>query len=187
MPRRKSPFTARLSDEERREYRELLAEAGYDEHGRQRPSDEIGERMHALLLDALQSGRKWAPWALDDDVKAGHLRRFKAWAKQQELVSMPDGERIVRRSVLMSVTFKDPVTGERRWRMEKLGEMDRSQLQEVMAQAEKRSRSSRVIATSIRRLIGLLDETGAQKVSQALTLLGLTLDEALTPPQSMAA
>lgn len=187
MPRRTPPFTQMLSPEERAEYADLLAEAGYDEHGRQRPSDEIGERMHTLLLDAIQAGRTWAKWALAQDARAGHLKRFKDWAKQKQVVPMPDGDRIVRRSALMGVTFVDPETGERRWRMEKLAEMDRGQLDEVLAYAERRIRSNRVIANSGRRLLDLLDATGKDRVSEALTAAQLTLEEALNPPQAQAA
>lgn len=187
MPRRTPAFTQLLSPAERREYAELLTEAGYDEHGRRRPSDEIGERTHMLLLDALQAGRQWAGWALEQDARAGHLARFKAWTKRKELVPMPDGERIVPRSALLGVTFVDPETGERRWRMEKLEEMDRGQVMEVLACAERRVNSNRVIANSGRRLIGLLDATGKEKVSDALTAAGMTLAEALNPPQSQAA
>ena len=58
-----------LSAEERAEYDALLYEAGYDTDGQRRPSGEIGDRMHRLLADAVQAGRTWAGYVIDDDAR----------------------------------------------------------------------------------------------------------------------
>lgn len=183
MSRRKPPFTQMLSSEERAEYEALLTEAGYDEHGKKRPSGEIAERMHRSLVDAVQAGRAWATWALGDDARAGHLKRFTAWESVRRIVHTRDGERIVTRRAVMALRQRDAETGECYWRGEDLAEMVRGELEEVMLYARRRRHSDAVLMATVRRLLDLLEETasdGATKVSTALKAVGKTIDEVLT-------
>lgn len=185
MPRRKPTFSQMLSPDERREYEELLTEAGYDADNRKRPSGEIADRIHALLLDAVQAGRPWAQWAIDEDARAGHLKRFTAWESTKRTVQTLDGERIVTRRAVMALRVKDPETGEWFWRGEDLAQMVRRELEEIMLYAKRRRHSDAVLLATAARLLRLLDEAGADestKVASALERVGMTIDEVLTAP-----
>lgn len=183
MRRRKSLFSQYLSPAERDEYNALLTEAGYDEDGKKRESGEIGERVHKALLDAEQAGRTWATWALEEDAKAGHLKRFTTWEAIRRVVRTRDGDRIVTRRAIMALRRRDPETGEWYWRGEDLAEMNRAQVEEVMLYAKRRRHSDAVLLATGARLLDLLDETGSgaeTKVSEALVKAGKTMDEVLT-------
>ncbi len=187
MPRKKPTFSQMLSPQERREYEELLTAAGYDEHNRKRPSGAIADRMHELLLDAQQAGRKWATWAIEDDARAGHLKRFTAWEATQRVVHTLDGDRIVTRRAVMALRVKDSETGEWIWRGEDLAQMVRPELEEVMLYAKRRRHSDAILQATVSRLLRLLDETGADdavKVTAALEQVGMTIDEVLTMPRA---
>lgn len=183
MRRRKSMFSQLLSPAEREEYNTLLSEAGYYEDGKKRPSGEIAERVHAALRDAEQAGRRWATWALEEDARSGHLKRFTAWEAIRRVIHTRDGDRIVTRRAIMALRHRDPETGEWYWRGEDLAEMTRSQVEEVMLYAKKRRRSDAVILATGARLLDLLDETNSDsqtKVKEALAKAGKTMDEVLT-------
>jgi hypothetical protein len=183
VPRRKPPFTQMLSSSERAEYENLLTDAGYDEYGKKRPSGEIAERIHRALKDAEQAGRQWATWALNDDARTGHLKRFTAWESIKRIVHTRDGERIVTRRAIMALRQRDPETGEWFWRGEDLAEMIRGELEEVMLYARRRRHSDAVLMATVRRLLDLLEETASDdttKVSAALKKVGKTIDEVLT-------
>jgi len=187
MRRDKPTFSQMLSPQERREYEELLTDAGYDENNRKRPSGEIAERVHKFLLDAEQAGKPWAKWALEDDARAGHLKRFTAWEATKRVIHTLDGERIVARRAVMALRVKDPETGEWFWRGEDLAQMVRPQLEEVMLYAKRRRHSDAVLLATAARLLRLLDEAEADdstKVATALQKVGLTIDEVLTMPRA---
>lgn len=187
MRRKKPTFSQMLAPQERAEYEQLLTDAGYDKDNRKRPSGEIAERIHAFLLDAVQAGRPWAQWAIDEDARAGHLKRFTAWEATKRVVHTLDGERIVKRRAVMALRVKDPETGEWFWRGEDLAQMVRGDLEEVMLYAKRRRHSDAILLATAARLLRLLDETGADestRVSTALEQVGMTIDEVLTMPRA---
>lgn len=59
------------SDDDHAEYEALMAEACGDPQGGRKATAETAERIHALLLDAEQAGRRWATQVLDDAVRSG--------------------------------------------------------------------------------------------------------------------
>lgn len=180
MPRRKPPFTQKLSPTERREYEDLLQDAGYDEFGMKRPSGDIADRMHAALESAFQAGRKWAEWALDDDARDGHLKRFTKWESTKHVVQTVDGDRIVTKRAIMGLRRRDPETGAYTWVGAAWEVMDAEEVEQVILFAEKRIRAERVTVGTGKRLRRLMAETRTRKVRDALDLLGMTIDEALT-------
>lgn len=173
-------FRERLSREERAEYDDLLYQAGFDDFGNRRRREDIKERMHELLLDALQAGRQWAQYVLDDDVRAGHLARFKRWNRQREVVHTKNGDAFVRRSAVMALRRKDPVTGESFWQDAAWKDMDSEELIQVIVGCNTRIASERIGLDIARRLLGLLEETSAETVEEALNARHMSLDEFLT-------
>lgn len=165
-----------LSPEERAEYDALLHEAGYDEAGEQRPAHEIKERMHRLLQEAVQAHRTWAGYVLDADVREGHHRRFKGWDRARQVVNTRHGERVVRRSAVMSLRRRDPDNGRTYWQGTFYADMTRQDLLDVVNGAEVRIGSERITIAMARRLVALLDETGAATVATALETRGVELE-----------
>lgn len=73
-----------LSPEERVEFDAMYEQAGLDMFGKARPSDEIKSRLLSMLQDAVQAGRKWAGYVLDDAVEEGLFKSWKDWNNEQE-------------------------------------------------------------------------------------------------------
>ncbi|MBB2914905.1 hypothetical protein FHS43_006217 [Streptosporangium becharense] len=165
-----------LSPEERAEYDALLHEAGYDDNGEQRPAHEIKERMHRLLQDAVQAHRTWAGYVLDADVREGHHRRFKGWDRARQVVSTRHGGRVVKRSAVMSLRRRDPDNGRTYWQGTFYPDMTREDLLDVINGSEVRIGSERITIATARRLVALLDETGAATVAEALEARGVELE-----------
>lgn len=168
-----------LSPEERAEYDALFHEAGYDEYGEQRPAHEIKERVHGLLQDAVRAGRTWAGYVIDDDVREGHLKRFKGWDRTRQVVSTRYGERVVKRSAVMSLRRRNSETGRTYWQGTLYPDMTREDLLDVINGCEVRIGSERITIATARKLLVLLDETGGSTVRDALDARGLELQEYL--------
>lgn len=164
-----------LSESERAEYDALLRDAGYDGDKR-RPSAEVGPRMHELLLDAVQAGREWARWVLTDDANAGHLSRFKRWARTRDVVSTPFGDRVVKRSAAMSVRRTDPETGADFWQPTFWADMTHDDLVAVRTGSRSRIESERIILSIVAALDAILGETGCATVAEALARKGTTIE-----------
>ena len=168
-----------LSNEERAEYDALLFEASFDSNLKRRSSHEIAERMHALLLDAVQAKRAWAQWVLDADAHAGHIRRFKRWDRIRHLVRTRDGGRVVRLSGIQALKRRDPVTQVMFWEDAELEDMSTEDLDAVIAGMNNRIEPLEMNIRLAKRLRALLEETGAKKVRDALVVVGKSLDEYL--------
>lgn len=144
-----------LSPEEREEYDALLYEAGYDESGDRRPSSEIGDRMHKLLGDAVQAGRIWAGYVVDDDACAGHLTRFKRWDKGRTLMEVNHQSVIVKRAAVMGVRRRDAETGVIYHQQVIYPEMTWDELVGVMESAQVRIASDRITVGTCTKLLVL--------------------------------
>jgi hypothetical protein len=168
-----------LSAEERAEYDDLMYTARFYDDGKSRPSHEIAERMHALLLDAVQAGKPWAQWVLDDDIRAGHLSRSKKWDRVRRYVLTRHGAVIVKRSAVMAIMRRHPITQEPGWFDTEWTDMDTDDLLQVIAGARHRLESAKEAVATARRLLRLIDESGAETVGEALEQLGMSIDEYL--------
>lgn len=169
-----------LSSEERAEYDDLMYTARFYDDGKSRPSGEIGDRMHALLLDAVKANRPWAEWVLEDDVRAGHRLRSKKWDRVRRYVLTKKGEVIAKRSAVMAILRRHPITQEPGWFDTEWTDMDTDELLQVIAGARQRLESAKESVAIARRLLRLIDETGAETVGEALEQRGLSINEYLT-------
>jgi hypothetical protein len=144
-----------LSTEERAEYDALLYEAGYDETGQRRPSGEIGDRMHRLLADAVQAGRTWAGYVIDDDARTGHVSRFKRWDKVRTPMEVNSQSVIVKRSAVMGVVRRDTETGAAYHQQALYVEMTWGELVGVLEGAQGRIASDRITVGICKKLLAL--------------------------------
>lgn len=165
-----------MSPTEREEYDALMTEAGFDGLGKPYPAAEVAGRMHDALLDAVQAGRRWAEWVIEDDTHSGHLSRWKRWSRQRLTVSTPVGDRMVERSAVMSMQRRDPESGQPYWQDTFYPDMTRDDLVALAATCQGRMESERITLSTARALIALLDETDAGTVADALASKGATLD-----------
>lgn len=168
-----------LSPAEREEYDGLMYDAGHDEHGNLLPSGEIKERMHGLLLDAVQAGRTWAQFVLDDDAREGHLKRHKRWRDRKEFVSTAFGGGFATKPAAMSIRRVSTADASAVWQPTLWQDMTRAELLQIVTGSQMRARAEQVTISIARRLIALLDETGAESVSTALEAKGTSIDEFL--------
>lgn len=176
---RKTSIRNMLSIEERAEYDALVFEAGFDQVGRRRPSHEIGDHFHELLLNAIQAKRPWAQWVMDEDARAGHIRRFKAWDRTRHPVHTRDGDRVVRSSGVQAVRRRDAETEAMFWQDVELEDMTPADLDSVIAGMDSKIAPlvfNREIARSLRALV---EQTGAATVREALNLRGTSMDDYL--------
>lgn len=149
-------FDARhLSPDERARYNELLYAAGYDETGKARPSAEIPDRLHALLLDAVQAHEMWAQYVIDDDTRAGHLKRFTRWNKVRDVVDFSDKSLLVKRSAVMGIRRRRKDTGAPEWRQTSWEDMTWDEVAQVLDAAQARAGSEMVTVAVARKLLHL--------------------------------
>lgn len=168
-----------LGREERAEYDDLMWNARFYGDGKSRPSHEIAERMHDLLEDAIQAGRQWAQWVMDDDARAGHLRRSKKWDRVRRFIFARDGEKVVKRSAVMAIRRHSPGIQETGWFDAEWVDMTTDELLQIIAGARHRLESAKEAIATARRLMRLIDETGAETVGEALERRGMSIDEYL--------
>lgn len=169
-----------LSAEERAEYDALVFEAGFYEDGRRRPSHEIAERFHELLLDAVQAKRPWAHWVLEEDARAGHLRRFKAWDRIRHPVQTKRDGVVIRLSGIQALRRRDPDTEAMFWQDTDYHEMDAKDLDSVIDGMRGKIEpltSNLNTAISLRHLLD--DQPEGTKVGPVLLGRGLTIDQYL--------
>jgi hypothetical protein len=168
-----------LGREERAEYDDLMWNARFYGDGKSRPSHEIAERMHDLLEDAIQAGRQWAQWVMDDDARAGHLSRSKKWDRSRRFILTRDGDAVVKRSAVMAVQRRNPDTQETGWFDTEWVDMTTDELLQIVTGARHRLESAKEAIATARRLMRLIDETGAETVGGALEQRGMSIDEYL--------
>lgn len=171
-----------LSDDERKEYDDLLTEAGLDDNGQAREAGEIAERMHRLLLAADQAGRRWAQWILADDAEEGHRRRWNAWWKKQRSVSVYDEtlDAFIPRPAAQGVRRKRD-DGSTYYQQSIWDTLTFSEVEQKVEEALAARRAARINLTAARRILALRDEVpDAATVGEAVTALGMTVDEWLT-------
>lgn len=176
-----------LGKEERAEYDDLFFRAKFYDDGTARPSHEIGQRMHDLLHDAIQAGRIWAEWVMDDNARAGHIKALKAWDRQRQPVSTKVGDRIVKRSSVQAVKRLDQETKAMFWEDTKWVDMGPNDLAQIINGSEQRIQSSKEVAGIARSLLALVNSTGAKTVAEALDARGVSIDDYLTGPTKNAA
>jgi uncharacterized Ntn-hydrolase superfamily protein len=168
-----------LGTEERAEYDDLMWNARFYDDGKSRPSHEIADRMHDLLEDAIQAGRQWAQWVMDDDARAGHLARSKKWDRSRRFIHTREGDAIVKRSAVMAIQRRNPDTQETFWSDTEWVDMTVDDLTQVVTESRRRQESARETVAIARRLMRLINEAGAKTVGGALEQRGMSIDEYL--------
>lgn len=174
-----------LSPEEREEYDALLYEAGYDEVGNRLPSRLIGDRMHTLLADAVQAGRVWASYVIDDDARTGHLSRFKKWDKAKHPINVKHGTVIVPRAAVMGVKRRDPATGAVVHQLALFAEMSWDELVGVLESTQSRIASARITVGMCTKLLALkLRSPESAGPGDACDRLGVDMEDYLVDDEA---
>lgn len=169
-----------LSSEEREEYDALLQQAGYDDAGSRRPSGEIGDHMHELLVDAVRAGRTWAGYVVDDDARTGHLARFKRWDKVRHIIHVEHQSVIVPRAAVMGVKRRNVETGAVYHQQVLFTEMSWDELIGTLDSAHARIASERITVDTCLKLLALKHRAPESLGPQdACDQLGLDMEEYL--------
>lgn len=177
---RKSSIRNMLSTDERRKYDELIYAASFDETGRRYPSHEIGERMHGLLLDAVQAQERWASWVMAEDARCGHIRRFKAWDRIRHPVRTMDGGRIIRLSGVQALRRRNSPDEAMFWQDTEYGDMTAEDLDAIIDYTQGRIAPLSYNLNTAKALRVLVDgQPKGVKVRAVLAARGKTIDEYL--------
>lgn len=169
-----------LSAAERAEYDQMFYDATHDASGVVLPTREFGERLRMVLEGALQSGRSWPQWLLDDLIEAGLKRRGKDWLKESEVISIANGESVfVSKSARIGVERVQEGGGDRAYQQVLWRELTENELRQIIRTASNRRKAEGITISTAKRLLKLCKKHGVDNVSAALALEGVTLDEFL--------
>lgn len=169
-----------LSPEERDEFDALMYEAGFDEHGKPRPSHEISARVVEMLRTAAdQAHRPWARYVLEDMTTSGAMARWRGWSKRREVVTVAGASYVTTKAAAMGVR-KQSTEGHTYYQMTFWADMTRDELRQVIDRSAKEVESERQTIALAGRLLKLLDRAPeAKTVHEAVESLGIDLDEYL--------
>lgn len=175
-----------LSDDERSEYDALFYAATHYKDGKRRKSAEIGREMLRLLRDAEQAERPWANWVMEDALVDGLRSKAIRWCNAKEIVETIIGGRVVKKAAAYGIRKRDAETGRTEWTRPIWPDMGRDELIQVISASVVRSAAEAELAATARRLLKLVDETGAETVADALELKEVTLEEFLREDEGAA-
>lgn len=168
-----------MSPEERAEYDALMTEAGYDEFGVARPSHEIGDRMTAMLADAVQAQRPWATWVRDSDARAGHLSRWNRWNKTRNPVLVSHDGQLLNRAGAMGIR-RPSIAGGLQHQQVLFHHMTWAEVSQVVEVARQRAKSEQITVSLALRLLDLHMRAPESKgPREACTLLGIDIESYL--------
>lgn len=170
-----------LTPQERAEY-DTAVTAAYRTDGVTRTHAEALDIFRtAILPDAIQAHRRWAGVVMDMATEYGLRALLKARWKSLGGVfhGQVNGKRKVR-PARRGVAQVDPETGVKRWTQLELALDTEEDLNRKIAEAVRRMGEERDNIVMFRRLLDLLEETGAATVERGLALVGMSLDEYLT-------
>lgn len=144
-----------LAPEERAEYDAAYEEAGLDPHGNPRPSDEIKTRLLARLEDAVQAGRRWAGYVMDDALEDGLLKSWKDWNNEQNRMKVIHNGVIVPARAVRGTRRRDSDTGTVMYQQAFWREMTWEDVRQQLDDARKRIDAEKVTVSIATRLLEL--------------------------------
>lgn len=174
-------MTDYLSPEERAEFDTLMYEAGFDEHGKPRPSHEIAARVVQMLREAAnQAHRAWANYVLEDLTTSGAMARWRSWSKRREVLTVAGESYVVSKAAAVGVR-KQSSEGRTYYQMTFWADMTRDELRQVIDRSAKEVESERQTIALARRLLELLDKAPkANTVAEAAASLGVDVEDYLS-------
>jgi hypothetical protein len=116
---------------------------------------------------------------MDEDARAGHIRRFKSWDRTRHPVQTRDGEKLVRLSGVQALRRRDPETQALFWQDTSLEDMTVNDLSSVIEGMDGKMAPLVYNRETARSLRALVTECGTATVGEALALRGMTIDEYL--------
>lgn len=167
-----------LTPEERNEYERLVYDATHNDDGTARASSQIGPELHRLLVDAEQAHREWATWVREDAEISGLREVGKKWMREKEVITTRIGTRTVTKPAAYAIR-KQSASGKSAFQPTLWPDMTGVELKQLVASAGVRINAERDTIATARRLLDLIEQTGAEPVSVALERIGMSLEEFL--------
>ena len=177
-----------LTAQERAEY-DAAVSAAYRADGDTRThADALVKFREEILPDAVRAHRRWAHIVLDAAQEYGLRAMLQGRWKALGGVfhGQVDGRKKVR-PARRGVAQVDPETGVKEWTQAELIFDTADDLQRKIAEAARRIREERDNIVMLRRLLDLLEKTGAGTVERGLAAVGMTLDEYLSQDEQASA
>jgi hypothetical protein len=174
-----------LSSEERSEFDALFEEAGLDEFGNPRPAHEIKARMRRVLDDAVQAGRTWAQYVLDDALEDGLGKAWKGWNNEQRRMRTLHNGVIVPARAVRGTRRRDPETGQVVHQQSFWLEMSWEGVRQQLGDSRKRIDAERVTESIAARLLELLlDCPDSAGPADACERLGIDMQDYLVSDEA---
>lgn len=166
-----------LPPEERQVYEDALFDAIVLPAGDCRPTHEAGQRLFDAL-EHLASTYEWAHDLIAESARQMLGARARKWAKAQELIDTPFGERIVTKSARLAAKRrnKDGIKQDQLVLWENATTADLTDL--INRNSQMRDGLQVDISIAI-RLLRLCREYGVESVHEALNAAGMSLQEFL--------
>lgn len=175
-----------LTSEEIAELDDAVHEAYRPTPGVQRTHAEAAaDFLQRILPDAEQAHRRWA-WAVRAEAMDRGLRALlqDRWkSRGGKFTATVAGKEKVRDRTRGKVIV-DPETGVRSWTQMELDFDTATDLRDKIADAVRDIDENRANISIFRRLLDLVESTGAETVADALAAIGVTLEEYLAAEQS---
>lgn len=169
-----------LSPDERAEYDQIFYDATHDASGNVLPTRAFGERLRHGLEGALQSGRAWPQWVLDDAVESALQRRGKDWLKDSEVITIANGKSaFVNKSARIGVERDQEGGGDRAYQQVLWDDLTEAELLQIIRAANSRRKAEGITISTAKKLLNLCKKHGVVTVAEALKAEGVGLDEFL--------
>jgi hypothetical protein len=176
-----------LTPQERVEY-DAAVTAAYRTDGETRTHAEALVRFREEILpDAVQAHRRWAHVAMDEALELGLRMTLKGrWKALGGVFHGQVNGRKKTRAARRGVAQVDPESGAKQWTQLELMFDAADDLRRKIAEAVRRMREEQDNIVMFRRLLDLLEQTGASTVERGLSAVGMSLDEYLSQDDQAA-
>ena len=178
-----------LNAQERAEFEAAVTAAYRDEEGEVRSHREaLREFRESILPDAVQAHRRWAHIVMDAATELG-LRTIlqKRWKSSGGIFHAKVHGKHRTRPMRRGVRRINPETGEKYETQLELLLDSADDLKNKIAEAARRINEEAATIAMLRKLLDLLEATGAGTVERGLVAVGMTLDEYLSQDEQATA
>lgn len=167
-----------FTPEDQAEIAKAVLEASADDGGGTPSVEEARERFDGFLVDAIQAHRGWAAVLLDGFRVDGERAFIKHVQKSEAFRFQHEGKQ--RKRSLRRGTRRQDDEGKRTWVQDSLLSFTAAQLDQAIRECTNRIDEERANIAMYRGLIGLLNQTSAMFVGDALAQVGKSLEEFLS-------
>lgn len=164
-----------LTEEERREYDDMMYDAVMQADGDPYPTGEIGQRLHQSVAGKIEDGCGWAEALMEQASVKWLGNHGKRWAAAEDLIETVDGSgRSISKSARASIRRRDD-DGLIVHQLQLWERMTDDELVEVIRRDVKMIAGIKIEIATAQSLLNLCREHDVRSVTDALDREGVTL------------